>query len=47
VAVPLGDFFCCGHGQRARVESLPVVVAPDGGLNTYLPMPFREPPTRR
>jgi hypothetical protein len=40
VEVPLGDFFCCGHGRHARVYSLPVTVAPAGGLNCYLPMPF-------
>lgn len=42
VEVPLGDFFCAGHARRTRVNSMPVVVAPMGGLNTYFPMPFRE-----
>jgi hypothetical protein len=42
VEVPLGDFFCCGHGSRSRVESMPVTVAPSGGMNCYWPMPFRE-----
>ncbi|GIK37950.1 MAG: hypothetical protein BroJett011_17830 [Chloroflexota bacterium] len=38
--VPLGDFFCNGHGLRYRVNSLPVVVNPSGGFNCYWPMPF-------
>ena len=42
VEVPLGDFFASGHAARARVDSHPVVVAPDGGLNCYWSMPFRE-----
>jgi hypothetical protein len=42
VEVPLGDFFCNGHGQRCTVDSMPIVVAPSGGFNTYFPMPFRE-----
>jgi hypothetical protein len=41
VEVPLGDFFCSGFGLRAEVTSLPVVIAPNGGLNCYFPMPFR------
>jgi hypothetical protein len=42
IEVPLGDFFCNGHGLRYRVNSLPVVVNPVGGFNCYWPMPFRE-----
>lgn len=42
VEVPLGDFFCNGHADRTTVESMPVVVAPSGGMNCYWPMPFRE-----
>lgn len=42
VEVPLGDFFCNGHATRTDVDSMPVVVAPDGGFNMYFPMPFRE-----
>ncbi|WP_207591162.1 DUF2961 domain-containing protein [Halomontanus rarus] len=42
VEVPIGDFFCNGHGQRCDVNSMPVVVAPSGGFNCYWPMPFRE-----
>jgi len=41
VEVPLGDFFCNGHGLRCSVNSLPVVVNPSGGFNCYWPMPFR------
>jgi len=42
VEVPLGDFFCNGHGLRYDVNSLPMVVAPSGGFNSYWPMPFRK-----
>ncbi|WP_256487805.1 glycoside hydrolase family 172 protein [Haladaptatus sp. AB618] len=42
VEVPLGDFFCNGHGKRCTVDSMPIIVAPSGGFNSYLPMPFRE-----
>ena len=42
VEVPLGDFFCNGHGLRYNVNSLPVAVNPVGGFNCYWPMPFRE-----
>jgi len=40
VEVPIGDFFCCGAGARCRVTSVPIVVAPTGGMNCYFPMPF-------
>jgi D-arabinan exo alpha-(1,3)/(1,5)-arabinofuranosidase (non-reducing end) len=42
VEVPLGDFFCCGHEQRAKVVSMPINVNPAGGCNSYWPMPFRK-----
>ena len=42
VEVPLGDFFACGHGLRTRVSSLPIVVNPSGGFNSYWPLPFRQ-----
>lgn len=42
IEVPLGDFFCNGFGQRALVTSEPIVVAPTGGMNSFLPMPFRK-----
>jgi len=41
IEVPLGDFFCNGHGLRCKVNSLPVAVNPSGGFNCYFPMPFR------
>ncbi len=41
IQVPLGDFFCNGWGEPVRVNSLPIVVNPKGGLNSYWPMPFR------
>jgi hypothetical protein len=42
IEVPLGDFFCNGHATRCEVHSEPIVVAPNGGFNCYLPMPFEE-----
>lgn len=42
VEVPLGDFFCCGHGLRTKVNSLPISVNPSGGFNSYFPMSFRK-----
>ncbi len=42
VEVPLGDFFANGHAMRCDVNSLPVAVNPDGGMNCYWPMPFAE-----
>lgn len=40
VEVPLGDFFCNGHGLRYDVNSLLVAVNPVGGFSSYWPMPF-------
>lgn len=40
VETPLGDFFCNGFGARCLVNSLPIVVAPMGGMNSYWPMPY-------
>lgn len=42
IEVPLGDFFACGHGLRTEVNSMPVVVAPAGGMNCYWAMPFKQ-----
>ncbi len=42
VEVPVGDFFCCGHGKFAKVNSIPIAVNPSGGMNSYWPMPFRK-----
>ena len=42
VEVPLGDFFACGWGQFAPVNSLAVCVNPGSAFNCYWPMPFRK-----
>ncbi len=42
VEVPLGDFFCCGFGAVSVVNSLPIVVNPQGGYNSYWEMPFKK-----
>ncbi|MEZ0118512.1 glycoside hydrolase family 172 protein [Heyndrickxia faecalis] len=42
VETPLGDFFCNGFGERYDVNSLPIVVNPNGGMNSYFEMPFRK-----
>ena len=50
VLVPLGDFFCLGHGMVASFQSAPFTASTErpnkigGGcaLNCYLPMPFSE-----
>ncbi|MFC0672343.1 glycoside hydrolase family 172 protein [Brachybacterium hainanense] len=41
VIAPLGDFFCCGGAVSSRVDSLPIVVAPNSGFNSFIAMPFR------
>ena len=41
IEVPFGDFFCQGWGKFAQVNSIPVSVNPNGGLNCYWQMPFR------
>jgi hypothetical protein len=40
VEVPLGDFFACGWGSYAHVNSQPVCVNPGRAFNSYWPMPF-------
>ena len=42
VEAPIGDFFCNGFGERCDVNSLPIVVCPTGGFNSYFQMPFRK-----
>lgn len=42
VEVPLGDFFVNAHGLRFNVNSIPIVVNPSGGFNSYWQMPFRK-----
>jgi D-arabinan exo alpha-(1,3)/(1,5)-arabinofuranosidase (non-reducing end) len=41
VESPLGDFFAAGFGQRAEVNSLPVIVQGGDAYNCYWAMPFR------
>jgi Protein of unknown function (DUF2961) len=42
VECPLGDFFAIGHdGSPHQVSSMPIVVAPARGCNSYWHMPFR------
>ncbi|MDA1028689.1 MAG: DUF2961 domain-containing protein, partial [Bacteroidetes bacterium] len=41
VEVPIGDFFCCAWGVSTDLAAIPINVNPKGGLNCYLPMPFR------
>ncbi|HEX2912699.1 MAG TPA: glycoside hydrolase family 172 protein [Chloroflexia bacterium] len=41
IECPVGDFFCNGWGERCNVNSLPIVVNPAGGFNSYWEMPFR------
>ena len=42
VQAPLGDFLCNSWGCRQDILALPVNVNPSGGMNIYLPMPFRK-----
>ena len=42
VESPLGDFFCCGFARGCMVNSLPIVVNPSRGFNSYFQMPFRK-----
>ncbi len=42
IEVPLGDFFCSGWTEPCRVNSLPIVVNPNGGFNSYWEMPFHK-----
>jgi hypothetical protein len=41
VETPLGDFFCQSWNKRTPITALPINVNPDGGLNSFFPMPFR------
>jgi hypothetical protein len=41
IECPLQDFFTVGWGPYAQVSSLPIVVNPNNGLNSYWEMPFR------
>jgi len=41
IECPVGDFFCMGWGQYARLSSLAVCVNPGSAFNSYWQMPFR------
>jgi hypothetical protein len=41
IEVPLGDFFANGWGRFAQVSSSMIAANPNGGFNSYWPMPFR------
>jgi hypothetical protein len=41
IEVPLGDFFCQGWSLFSQVSSQMIAVNPNGGFNSYWPMPFR------
>ncbi|MDP2983657.1 MAG: DUF2961 domain-containing protein [Candidatus Latescibacter sp.] len=42
VEAPVGDFFACGWGKYAQLNSLPVCVNPGSAFNCYWEMPFRK-----
>ena len=42
VESPLGDLFCCGFGRECIVNSIPIAVIPNRGLNSYFQMPFKK-----
>jgi len=42
VECPIGDFFCCGWGEYAPLNSLAVCVNPGYAFNCYWPMPFKK-----
>ncbi len=42
VECPVGDFFACGWGKYAQINSLAVCVNPGSAFNCYWPMPFHK-----
>lgn len=42
VECPVGDFFACGLGHYAQINSLAVCVNPGSAFNCYWPMPFHK-----
>jgi hypothetical protein len=42
VEAPVGDFFACGWGKYAQLNSLPICVNPGSAFNCYWEMPFRK-----
>jgi len=41
ICCPLGDFFCQAWNQYTQLDAIPINVNSRGGMNCYLPMPFR------
>ncbi|QDP97302.1 DUF2961 domain-containing protein [Microlunatus elymi] len=41
IETPVGDFFVSGWGRFAQVSSQMIAANPNGGFNSYWPMPFR------
>ncbi|HZP11578.1 MAG TPA: glycoside hydrolase family 172 protein [Nevskiaceae bacterium] len=42
IACPLADFFCNAWDARQQINALPINVNSAGGMNSFLPMPFRK-----
>src|SRR5947209_3276125 len=42
IECPVGDFFASGWCERCNINSLPIVVNPAGGMNSYWQMPFQD-----
>ena len=42
VECPVGDFMCCSWNNRQSILSIPINVNSSGGMNCYLPMPFKK-----
>lgn len=42
IECPVGDFFACGWGKYAQINSLAICVNPGSAFNCYWPMPFRK-----
>jgi hypothetical protein len=42
IECPAGDFFCNSWGERQNILAQPINVNPRGGMNCFLPMPFRK-----
>jgi hypothetical protein len=42
IECPVGDFFACGLGKYAQINSLAVCVNPGSAFNCYWQMPFRK-----
>lgn len=42
VQAPLGDLMCNGWNERQDILAQPINVNPQGGMNIYFPMPFRQ-----